>query len=132
MIKCSGEIWVPTAFRNRTHGPPPFSATRSTPAVSRAVRMAGKSAPVETRLRGASAILVRLSGTGQPMSVRFVKFGSTHVNPSRVLFVTDVYMLAELNMGGGAVIKTGLPTAQVLEMLENALCEGSGTIGPTQ
>ena len=57
------------------------------------------------------------------MGARFVKFGSTYINPLRVLFVTDVYRLAELHMGNSAPIKTGLPTVQVIKMLENALGE---------
>jgi hypothetical protein len=62
------------------------------------------------------------------MSVRFVKFGSTHVNPLRVIFVTDVYSLAELNMGGVVPVKTGLRTAQVVKMLEDALSDQPGTV----
>ena len=57
------------------------------------------------------------------MGARFVKFGSTYINPLRVLFVTDVYRLAELHMGNSAPIKTGLPTVQVIKMLEDALGE---------
>jgi len=55
------------------------------------------------------------------LGVRFVKFGAVHVNPERVLFVTDVYTLGELNMGGPTPIKTGLPTKQVVKMLEEAM-----------
>jgi hypothetical protein len=59
------------------------------------------------------------------MRVRFVKFGATHVNPSRVLFVTEVYGLGEINVGSGAPIKTGLPIAQVIKMLEDSMAQDS-------
>jgi hypothetical protein len=55
------------------------------------------------------------------MSVRFVKFGATHVNPTRVLFVTEVYGLGEIYVEGSAPIKTGLPIAQVIKMLEDSM-----------
>jgi hypothetical protein len=55
------------------------------------------------------------------MGKRFVKFGATHVNPSRVLFVADVYTLGEIHVGGSTPIKTGLPVSQVIEMLEHAM-----------
>ena len=55
------------------------------------------------------------------MGTRFVKFGQTHVNPARVLFVTEVYMTAEIHMGGHAPIKTELPAAQVIKLLEDAM-----------
>ena len=55
------------------------------------------------------------------MTVRFVKFNSVHVNPLRVLFVTDVYRLGEINLGSGQPIKTGLPTAEVIRLLEEAM-----------
>lgn len=65
------------------------------------------------------------------MGVRFVKFGSVHVNPPRVLFVTEVETLAEINLGGDAPIKTGLPTAQVIKMLEDAMSNQPTTNEPT-
>jgi len=64
------------------------------------------------------------------MGARFVKFGSIHVNPSRVLFVTDVYTLGEINVGASAPIKTGLPTAQVIKMLEEAMSNQTTTNEP--
>jgi hypothetical protein len=61
------------------------------------------------------------------MGVRYVKFGATHVNPSRVLFVTDVYGLAEINVGLPSPIKTGLPIAQVMKMLDEAMADPADT-----
>jgi hypothetical protein len=57
------------------------------------------------------------------MGMRFVNFSPNYVNPSRVLFVKDVYGLGEINMSGVAPLKTGLPVAQVIKMLEDALSE---------
>lgn len=55
------------------------------------------------------------------MGVRFVKFGSTYVNPSRVLFVTDVYAQGEIDVGTSTPIKTGTPISKVIKMLEDAM-----------
>jgi hypothetical protein len=60
------------------------------------------------------------------MAMRFVKFGAIHVNPSRVLFVTDVFAQGEINVGDSTSIKTGLPVSQVIKMLEDAM--GNQTI----
>jgi len=57
------------------------------------------------------------------MAMRFVKFNKIHVNPLRVLSVTEVYSVAEIDVGGAAPIKTGLPAAEVIRMLEEAINE---------
>lgn len=57
------------------------------------------------------------------MGLRFVKFGQTYVNPLRVLWVADVYSLGEIHIGTSTPIKTGLPTSQVIKMLEDAVAE---------
>ena len=57
------------------------------------------------------------------MGARFVKFGSTHVNPLRVLSSRTCTCWQSFHMGTSAPIRTGLPTAQVIKMLEDALGE---------
>jgi hypothetical protein len=55
------------------------------------------------------------------MGVRFVKFNQTYVNPARVISVNEVYSLGEINIGGPAPVKTGLPIKEVIRMLEDAM-----------
>jgi hypothetical protein len=50
-----------------------------------------------------------------------VKFNQTYINPGRVLFVTEVYTLGEINLGGATSVKTGLPVKEVIRMLEEAM-----------
>jgi hypothetical protein len=64
------------------------------------------------------------------MGVRFVKFGQTYVNPTRVRFVADVYSLGEIDIGASAPIKTGVRTAEVIKMLEDAMAEPPGPANP--
>jgi hypothetical protein len=55
------------------------------------------------------------------MGVRFVKFNQIYVNPARVISVTEVYTLGEIDLGGPSPIKTGLPIKEVIRMLEEPM-----------